>query len=95
MALVDTLKKQAAALGAKAMEKAFADERRAEQIGELFMYVQRGRKAVTEVQDSALRSMGVATSTDIKATGKRLARLRRSARQLDEKLARLADDLGA
>lgn len=93
MRLVDTLKRQALGLGGKAMEKVFADERRAEQIGELFMLVQRGRKRVNSAQQAALRSMGMASSGDLKATSKRLAQLRRSARQLDEKLGRLAVQL--
>lgn len=93
MGLVDALKKQALGLGGKAMERVFADERRAEQVGELFMMVQRGRKAVDAAQEAALRGLGVASSGDLKATGKRLAQLRRTARQLDEKLSRLADRL--
>lgn len=90
MNLVDTLKRQALGLGGKAMEKVFADEKRAEQIGELFMFVQRGRKAVDSAQQAALRGVGMASTGDLKATGKRLAQLRRSARKLDEKLGRLA-----
>src|SRR5690554_1271909 len=90
MSLVDTLKSQAFGMGGKAMEKVFADERRAEQIGELFMLVQRGRKTVDAAQQAALRGIGMASSGDLKATSKRLAQLRRSARKLDEKLGRLA-----
>lgn len=93
MGLVDTLRQQAVGLGGKTLEKVFADEKRAEQLGELFMFVQRGRKAVDTAQEAALRGLGLASSGDLKATGKRLARLRRSARQLDEKLSRLSDRL--
>lgn len=95
MGLVDTLRSKGQSLAGSAMSKLFEDEKRAEKIGELFTLVQKGRKAVDTAQEAALRGMGVASSGELKATGKRLAQLRRSARQLDDKLSKLANAVGA
>ena len=94
MGLVDDVKSRGAALAGQAMNKIFADEKRAEQIGELLNLFQRSRKALVGAQEKALRGMGVASSGDLKAAGKRLAALRKSARKLDEKLGTLAGKVG-
>lgn len=94
MGLADSLRSKGAALAGQAMTKLFADEKRAQQLGELLNLVQLGKKRLDEVQERALREMGVASSGDLKAAGKRLAALRKSARQLDEKLGALADKVG-
>jgi hypothetical protein len=90
MSLVDTLRSRSMALAGQAASRIFEDERRAEQIGAVLNLVQRGRKAIEGAQERALRNMGVASSGDLKATSKRLAQLRKSARKLDEKLGALA-----
>lgn len=90
MGLAKDLKSRSAAIAGEAVTKLFADEKRAAQIGELLNMVQKSRKAIDEAQERALRNMGVASSGDLKAAGKRLAALRKSARKLDEKLGALA-----
>jgi polyhydroxyalkanoate synthesis regulator phasin len=90
MGLAKDLRSRGVAMAGEAVSKLFADEKRAAQIGDLLNLVQKSRKAIDEAQERALRNMGVASSGDLKAAGKRLAALRKSARKLDEKLGTLA-----
>src|ERR1700677_2253333 len=90
MGLVDDMRSRSTAIAGQVLSKFFADEKRAEQVGELLNLVQKSRKALDEAQEKALRGMGVASSGDLKAAGKRLAALRKNARKLDEKLGALA-----
>jgi len=90
MGMFDSLKSAGTAAAGEAVKKFLADEKRTEQIGELLNLIQRSRKALDGAQEKALRGMGVASSGDLKAAGKRLAALRKSARLLDEKLGALA-----
>ncbi len=89
MGLVDDARKKGGRLAGKAVEKLFQDEKRAQKIASVIGLVQRGKKAWDTAQESALKSLGVASSGEMKAAGKRLARLRKSARALDEKLAKV------
>ena len=89
MSLVDTLRSKGANLAGQAMQKLFEDEKRAQTIASAVGLVQRGKKALDTAQESALKGLGIASSGEVKAAGKRLARLRKSARALDEKLAKL------
>jgi hypothetical protein len=90
MGLVGDLRKRGAQLAGDAATKLLADEKRAKQLGEALNAVMKGRKAIDDAQEKALRSVGIASSGDLKAAGKRLALLRKSARKLDEKLGMLA-----
>jgi hypothetical protein len=90
MSVVKSLRSKGMAIAGQAMEKLFADQRRAEQIGELLGMIQKSRKAIDDAQEAALKGLGIVSSGDLKAANKRLAGLRKSARQLDEKLGKLA-----
>lgn len=90
MSLVDTLRSKGSDIAGRAVARLFEDEKRAQKIGDLFTAISRGRQALDSAQESALKGLGVASSGELRAAGKRLARLRRSARQLDEKLGTLA-----
>lgn len=94
MGLVESLKARGTELAGRAMSKLFEDEKRAEQVGELFGMLQRGRKAVASAQEATLKGLGVASRGEVQAAGKRLAQLRKSARKLDEKLGNLQSSLG-
>lgn len=93
MSLVDSLRSRGNAVAARAMEKFFSDPRRVERLGEFANLVQRGRKSIDAAQEAALKAVGVASSGDVRAAGKRLAVLRRSARRLDDKLSELSSRL--
>lgn len=95
MGLVDTLFSKGSDIAGKAMQKLFEDEQRAQRIAEVVGMVQRGRKALDDAQESALKNLGVVSSGDMKAAGKRLAQLRKSARALDEKLSAVKKKLEA
>lgn len=93
MNVVQELKSRGTRLAGNALNWVFADERRAQKVGELLTLVQKGRAAVDAAQENALRTVGVASSGSVKDAGRRLAALRRSARKLDEKLDAVASRL--
>lgn len=89
MGLAKELKKQALALSQKAMERLFADEKRAQQIASAIGTVQKGKQALDRGQDQIMHALSFATRNDYKAVGKQLSALKRRARELDEKLEAL------
>ncbi len=89
MGLSQELKKQAMQLSQKAMERLFADERRAMKIAGAIGSVQRGKEALNRGQDEVMRALNFAPRSDFKALGKQLSGLKRRIRELDEKLERL------
>ena len=86
MSLTNELKKQAMALSQMAMEKLFADEKRAMRIASAIGSVQKGKQALDQKQDQLMHALSFATRSDYKAVGKQLSALKRRARELDEKL---------
>jgi hypothetical protein len=86
MGLRADLKKAALGLSQKAMERLFADEKRAMRIAQAMGTVQRGRQAVVRGQDELMRALNLATKSDFKALGKQLSGLKRRIRELEEKL---------
>ncbi len=89
MGLVDTFFSKSTDIAEKAIQKFFEDSNRASQVASLVGSVQRGKKALENAQEAALKRVGLASSGDLKAAGKRLAQLRKSARSLDQKLLAL------
>ncbi|MFZ5468481.1 MAG: hypothetical protein ACOZIN_03495 [Myxococcota bacterium] len=90
MGLRNKLKKEAMSLSQKAMEKLFADERRAMKIAGAIGKMQQGKQAFDGAQEQVFRQLNIATKSDYKALGKQLSALRRRVRELEEKLERLA-----
>ena len=90
MGLRQDIKKKALGLSQKAMEKLFADERRAMRVAQAVGTVQRGKAAVNRGQDEVMRVLNLATRSDYKALGKQLSGLKRRLREVEQKLARLA-----
>jgi hypothetical protein len=90
MGIRSDLKKQAMNLSQKAMERLMADEARAMKIASAVGSVQRGKQAFDKGQDDVLRALNLASRGEYKALGKRLSSLKRRFRELDEKLALLA-----
>lgn len=89
MGLTSKIKKQAMGLSAKAMEKLFADERRAQKIAEAIGAVQRSKQAIDSTQRVVMHQLNFATKTDFKDLGKALSSLKKRVKSLDEKLSRL------
>jgi hypothetical protein len=89
MGLRSTLKKQALGLSQQALEKLFADEKRAGQLAQALGAVQRGKAALDTTQKVVLNQLSFATRSDFKQVGKQLGSLKKRIRALDEKLGKL------
>ncbi len=89
MALADGLKARAAKLSGKALERLFADEKRAAKLSSAMQAVQDGREKLTSLQDGALHAAQWATGEDARALGRRMSSIRRRLEDLDARLARL------
>lgn len=89
MGLGQDVKKKALGLSQKAMEKLFADEKRAMRIAQVVGTVQRGKAAVDRGQDGLMRALSLATRSDFKEIGKQLSGIKRRLRELEQKLDRL------
>jgi polyhydroxyalkanoate synthesis regulator phasin len=89
MGIREDLKNRAMGLSAKAMEKLFADEKRAAQIAQVIGTVQKGKAAIDRGQVAVMHQLNFASRADFKELGKQVSALRRRVRDLDEKLGRL------
>jgi hypothetical protein len=89
MGLRSTLKKKALGLSQKAMERLFADEKRAQKIAAAIGSVQRGKRAFDSTQRVVLNQLNLATRADFKDLGRTLSTLRKRVKALDEKLTSL------
>jgi len=89
MGIRKKLKKQAMGLSQKAMEKLFADERRAQQVATAIGAVQRSKENLNKTQRVVLHQLNFATRADFKDIGKSLSSLNRRVRDLEKKLAAL------
>lgn len=83
------IKDRAMGLSQKALEKLFADEKRAMQIANAIGQVQRGKQSLDKGQEDLMRAMSLAPKGDFKALGKQLSVLKRRLRELDERLDKL------
>lgn len=88
MGLRKQLAEKAMGLSAKAMERLFADEKRAAKIAEAIGTVQRGKAAVDKTQTVVMHQLNFATRADFKDLGRSLSSLKKRIRALDEKLSR-------
>lgn len=86
MGLTDRIKKEALGLSQKAMERLFADEKRAAQVANVIGKVQQGKAAIDKGQVAVMHQLNFASKSDFKELGKQLSALRRRVRDLDEKL---------
>lgn len=88
MGLRKQLQEKAMGLSAKAMERLFADEKRAQKIAEAIGTVQRGKAAVDKTQTVVMHQLNFATKADFKDLGRSLSSLKKRIRALDEKLSK-------
>jgi hypothetical protein len=89
MGLRKKLTQQALGLSAKAMERLFADEKRAAKIAEAIGAVQRGKAAVDKTQTVVMHQLNFATRADFKDLGRSISSLKKRIKSLDEKLSAL------
>ena len=85
------LKKQVTELSQVALERLFADEKRANRIANALGTVQRGKAAFVRTQDELMRVLNFAPRSEFKKLGKQLSSLKRRVKELDEKVTRLRE----
>ena len=73
MGVTDKLKAQAMGLSQKAMERLFADEKRAAKVAEVIGAAQRGKAALNHTQRQIMNQLNFASRTDFKEIGKQLS----------------------
>ncbi|MFZ5443242.1 MAG: hypothetical protein ACOZQL_24760 [Myxococcota bacterium] len=89
MGITSKLKQQALGLSQKAMERLFADEKRAQKVVEVMGKAQQAKKTLDSTQRVVLNQLNFATRQDFKELGKQLSGLKKRLRSLDEKLTSL------
>jgi len=89
MSITSKLKQRAMGLGQKAVEKIFADEKRAQRVVEVMGKAQQAKKSLDSTQRVVMHQLNFATKQDFKDLGKQLSGLKKRLRSLDEKLARI------
>ena len=87
MGIAKNLKKQALGLSQKAMERIFADEKRAQRVVEVIGKAQQAKKSLDSTQRLVMHQFSFATKQDFKDLGRQLSSLKKRLRALDEKLA--------
>jgi hypothetical protein len=76
-------------IGQKAMERLFADEKRAQKVVEVIGKAQQAKKSLDSTQRVVMNQLNFATKQDFKDIGKQLSTLKKRLRSLDEKIAAL------
>ena len=89
MSLTSKLKERAMGIGQKAMERLFADEKRAQKVVEVIGKAQQAKKSLDSTQRVVMNQLNFATKQDFKDIGKQLSTLKKRLRSLDEKIAAL------
>lgn len=89
MGIANRLKKRALGLSQRAMERLFADEKRAMKIAEAIGAVQRGKQTLDQTQRVVMNQLNFATRADFKEIGKQLSGLKRRVKDLDQKIDQL------
>ncbi len=78
--------RRAARVAGKAAEKVLEDPRGQEALARAVGLAQRGKQAADELQERALHAAGIAARRDHEELRRQIARIRRKARELDQKL---------
>src|SRR5438105_5246004 len=86
MSFTEKIKAEAMGLSQKAMEKIFADDKRAARVAEAIGAVQRGKAAFDKTQRTIMNQLNFASRSDFKDIGKQLSALKRRVRELESKL---------
>ena len=73
-------------LVSRAAEKVLNDPRGQDAVARAIGFAQRGRRRVEEVQERLMKAAGIPGRQDYQELAKQLARLKRKARELSEKL---------
>ena len=90
MGIRKTLQEQAFNFSRRTMERLLADEKRAQAVAGALGTVQRGKRVLDRGQEEMMRALQLASKAEFKALGKALSGLKRRARELDERLSKVA-----
>lgn len=90
MGMRKKLREQAFDFSRRTMERLLADERRAHVVAGALGRVQRGKRALDRGQEELMRALQLASKSEFKTLGKVLSGLKRRARDLDDRLSRVA-----
>jgi hypothetical protein len=86
MGITEKLKAEAMGLSQKAMERIFADDKRAARVANAIGAVQRGKAVLDKTQREIMHQLNFASRSDFKDLGKQLSSLKRRVRELESKL---------
>ena len=89
MGIASRLKARALGFGQKAMERLFADEKRAQQVVQVLGRAQQAKKTIDATQRLVMHQLNFATRQDFKDLGRQLSGLKKRLRSLDDKLTSL------
>ena len=89
MGIANKLKQRALGFGQKAMERLFADEKRAQKVVEALGKAQQAKKSLDSTQRVVMHQLNFATKQDFKDLGRQLSGLKKRLRSLDDKLQAL------
>jgi protein subunit release factor A len=89
MSITSKLKQRALGFSQKAMERLFADEKRAQKVVEVMGKAQQAKKSLDSTKRVVMNQLNFATRQDFKDLGKQLSGLKKRLRSLDEKLTAL------
>ena len=89
MGIASRLKARALGFGQKAMERLFADEKRAQQVVQVLGRAQQAKKTIDSTQRLVMHQLNFATRQDFKDLGRQLSGLKKRLRSLDDKLTSL------
>ncbi len=90
MGLRKSLRDRALGLSARAMERVFADEKRAQQFSSALGAVQRSKAVVDKTQAAVMHQLNFATRADFKDLGRSLSSLKKRIKSLDAKLTSIS-----
>jgi chromosome segregation and condensation protein ScpB len=89
MGIANTLKEQAVGISQKAIERLFADERRAQKVAEVIGKAQQAKKTLDSTQRVVMHQFNFATRQDFKELGKQLSGIKKRLRSIEEKVGSL------
>lgn len=89
MGFASRLKERALGFGQRAMERLFADEKRAQRVVQAIGKAQQAKKSIDSTQRVVMHQLNFATKQDFKDLGRQLSGLKKRLRSLDDKLTAL------
>ena len=87
MGIASRLKERALGFGQRALERLFADEKRAQRVVQAIGKAQQAKNSIDSTQRVVMHQLNFATKQDFKDLGRQLSSLKKRLRSIDDKLA--------